>query len=169
MSIWDYFHVINGFSTPIGGVSWEHGVREKDIAKEVIVFLEDRRVLFIAGQLEVPEYCLRSVEKIRDFLTNELGKLPYKGSNEITLLEISIREMRSACEMFMTSFQRNTTKFDRISAWRINDNDEESVDFFMGLVNLRTSFALNINRISKEYGIEIKGQELKKIIDSYIT
>ena len=36
---------ITGFSTPIFGVSWNPDNTERDIARKVILYLQDRRVL----------------------------------------------------------------------------------------------------------------------------
>ena len=37
---------LSGFSTPIFGVQWEPPVIDRDVARRVISFLEDRRVLY---------------------------------------------------------------------------------------------------------------------------
>jgi hypothetical protein len=38
---------LTGISTPIGGISWTPPVDERDVAKKLLVFLEDRRALFM--------------------------------------------------------------------------------------------------------------------------
>ena len=68
------------------------------IAKRVITFLEDRRVLYEDRRvlydppMQVAEFCVASVEKIRQFLTEELSasSLPDDLKNDM-------RAMRSAC------------------------------------------------------------------------
>jgi len=43
-------------------------------ARRVIAFLEDRRVLYAPGEMEMAEHCVRSVLEIRHFLSDEIGK-----------------------------------------------------------------------------------------------
>jgi hypothetical protein len=66
---------MEGFSTPLGGVSWQPTEPEVSAARRVIAFLEDRRVLYAPDELEVPVHCVKPVLEIRHFLTGELGKL----------------------------------------------------------------------------------------------
>ncbi len=56
---------LTGISCPIFGVSWTPPASERDTAKGVVAFLEDRRVLYNASELEVPEHCVHSVIEIR--------------------------------------------------------------------------------------------------------
>ena len=66
---------LTGISTPFGGASWQPAEMEIAGARRVIVFLEDRRVLYDPCQMEVPDHCVRSVIEIRHHLSDELGKL----------------------------------------------------------------------------------------------
>ncbi len=87
---------LTGISTPFGGASWQPADLEVSAARRVIAFLEDRRVLYEPGQMEVPSHCVQSVIEIRRCLTEELGKL--EGSSE---LAASLRAMRAACRKFL--------------------------------------------------------------------
>lgn len=66
------------------------------IAKRVITFLEDRRVLYDPYNVQVAEFCVASVDKMRQFLTEQLftSSLPDDLKN-------NMRAMRSACRKFM--------------------------------------------------------------------
>jgi len=66
---------ITGFSFPLFGVSWNPSKPEIEVARKVITFLEDRRVLFIVYELESPSHCAESIVKIREFLTEQLFNL----------------------------------------------------------------------------------------------
>ena len=66
---------ITGISTPIFGISWSPPNTEKSEAGEVIVFLEDRRVLYNPSEMEMPGHCIQSVVEIRNFLTEKIGKI----------------------------------------------------------------------------------------------
>ena len=58
---------LTGFSTPVFGVSWSPPQSHIDVARSVIIFLEDRRVLYNPYELEVPQHCIHSVIEIRRF------------------------------------------------------------------------------------------------------
>jgi len=74
----DIANRITGFSVPIFGISWNPPEPEIDIAKRVLVFLEDRRVLYNPYHLEVVDHCIQSVLEIRDFMTDQIGNLSTK-------------------------------------------------------------------------------------------
>lgn len=169
INIWDYLRRINGFSvsTPVAGVGLQWEKKEKNseiihkIAREVIIFLEDRRVLYIENRFETPAYCIKSVHEIRDFLTEKIVEIPEpRNENEISELELSLRQMRAACQTVMTQNQN-------IDSHHFLKNKEEDIDFIMSIVMLRNVFALNIKRISQTYKIEVREPRLNEIINSY--
>src|SRR5260370_41813298 len=92
---------ITGFTTPIFGVSWEPPNNEREIAKSVVTFLEDRRVLYNPTELEVPHHCISSVIEIRRFLTEKMNDLDQNGE-----LAKNLRTMRAACRKFLDTTQR---------------------------------------------------------------
>jgi hypothetical protein len=69
---------LTGISTPFDGASWQPAEMEIAAARRVIAFLEDRRVLYETGEMEVPSHCVHSVIEIRHRLSDELGKLDSK-------------------------------------------------------------------------------------------
>ncbi|MCI0663329.1 MAG: hypothetical protein L0220_19875, partial [Acidobacteria bacterium] len=87
---------VTGISSPVFGVSWSPPELERNIARRVIAFLEDRRVLYDPFRIEIPEHCVTSVVEIRKFLTDELMQLD--SEKEITQ---TVRAMRSACRKFL--------------------------------------------------------------------
>jgi len=78
---------LTGFSVPLFGVSWDPPEPDVAIARRVLAFLEDRRVLYNAYHLEVEEQCAHSVTEIRHFLTNEIGALDKVQSSANTFAE----------------------------------------------------------------------------------
>ena len=182
MSIYDFLRRVNGFSisTPVGGggIQWDNRSTDKDkeTARRVITFLEDRRVLYVEGQLEVPKYCIKSIFEIREFLTNTICNLPLTGNDkEMTVLEISLREMRSACQMALTTLQALglyvdfSEQYGSNYATRKEGIGDPNYDFVMALVTLRTVFAININKISKRYEVPVRDNRLQVLIDSYMS
>src|SRR5579859_663151 len=81
---------ITGFSTPVFGISWEPPKEDRETAKSVVNFLEDRRVLYNPTELEVPHHCVSSVLEIRQFLTEKMDSLDQ--NSELTK---NLRTMRS--------------------------------------------------------------------------
>lgn len=64
--------------TGIGGfgfsVNWEKVPGDEEVARRVITFLEDRRVLFGMRHMEDEQYCVDSANQIRHFLTDQLSQ-----------------------------------------------------------------------------------------------
>lgn len=87
---------LTGFSVPVFGVSWNPHEPEIAVARRVLAFLEDRRVLFNPYHLEVADQCVHSVVEIRHFLTEEIGKL----STDSKLAD-HLRAIRAACRKFL--------------------------------------------------------------------
>ena len=66
---------LTGVSCPIFGVQWNPPEAHCTVARRVVRFLEDRRVLYVPYDVEIEEYCSRSVLDIRTKLTDEMGRL----------------------------------------------------------------------------------------------
>lgn len=72
-------HAIQAYRpTGIGGfgfsVNWEKVPGDEEVARRVITFLEDRRVLFGMRHMEDEQYCVDSANQIRHFLTDQLSQ-----------------------------------------------------------------------------------------------
>jgi len=89
---------LTGISTPIGGLSWTPATIDREVARRVITFLEDRRVLYADMNWEVPGDCARSAQEIRAFLTEVIGQGGI-GPN----LEQPLRLMRGYCRTFLNT------------------------------------------------------------------
>lgn len=88
---------ITGFSTPFGGVQWEPATLDGEVARTVLTFFEDRRVLFAPHRLETNEHSVNSVLEIRHFLTKILvaGGISEELYNRLD-------KIRIACQIFMS-------------------------------------------------------------------
>jgi len=51
---------LTGISCPIFGVSWQPPTSDVEVARGVIVLLEDRRVLYEPTEVEVADHCVAS-------------------------------------------------------------------------------------------------------------
>ena len=139
---------ITGFSIPIFGVSWEPSEPEITVARRVVAFLEDRRVLYNDYELEVPEHCVESVMMLREFLTSTLQSLP----NQEGLAE-HLRAMRAACREFLDDVQEGQRRLIIRSSF---DSGPRSWRFFTSLGKLRSEIGIRLGVLAVMYGLEVE-------------
>jgi hypothetical protein len=146
---------ITGISTPIFGISWNPEKTERDIARQVISYLEDRRVLFSPCELEIPKHCIDSVLEIRHFLTATIMDAPEKSE-----LATSLRAMRAACRKFLDEIDEPHVEISRFgghighfASWKFNS----------AIGELRGVFGIHIARVAVAYGIDVE-KDLASII-----
>ena len=138
---------MTGLSCPIFGVSWNPTEPDIAVARRVIRYLEDRRVLYNPSQMEVPEWCVRSVVEIREFLTCELQQ--GDGSSE---LFDSLRAMRLACRKFMDSVGNNNdiiSHGSHLGHWA-------SWEFNSAVGELRGVFGVHVARLATSFGLDVE-------------
>jgi hypothetical protein len=85
---------------------WEFVEDDRDLARALILFLEDRRVLFGVRHLEDEYECVRSALDIRKELHGLL--LRAKSGKQ---LEASMRAIQAACRDFVTAGGRDGERF----------------------------------------------------------
>ncbi len=139
---------LTGISTPLGGVSWEASESTVSAARRIIAFLEDRRVLYVPGELEVPSHCVHSVLEIRQFLTTELGKL-----NADSEFAASLRAMRAACRKFLQ--QVGTDGRDAIRHANIRGH-WANWTFYSAVGELRGTFGVHLAQIAAHCKLDIE-------------
>lgn len=135
---------LTGISTPIGGLSWTPPVDERDIAKQLLVFLEDRRALFMPYNMEVDSYVVDSILEIRQRLTEDLEKI-----SRSSFLGESISAMRASCRKYLTETQDGPR---RMHHWRMEGH------IWQALGELRAIFGIHIARIACAYDLEVEEQ-----------
>ena len=141
---------ITGISTPLFGIQWNPPVVESDVAREIIVFLEDRRVLYGPEEQEGPSYCRQSVERIRQMLTEKM--LRFSSSGEISKL---LRDLRTQCRRFCDEIgSPGFPKLARPVQKSILKRELEKLRLVAGKV---------IGALSVSYGIDVEN-ELASII-----
>jgi len=145
---------ITGFSFPIFGISWNPSKSEIEVARKVITFLEDRRVLYVVYELESPNHCAKSVVKIRNFLTEQLFELDAKSE-----LAITLKAMRSACRRFNNTIQ-NQYYSDRVSC---DLGMGEQIHFYNAMGEFRATMGALIGKILVQHGIDSEGQLIEII------
>ncbi|MDD3579876.1 MAG: hypothetical protein PHW74_02510 [Desulfobacca sp.] len=146
---------LTGISCPVFGVSWNPPEADCAIARRIITFLEDRRVLYAPYTMEVHTHCVDSVLKIRDFLTEELTKIGSKKE-----LDESLRAMRAACRKFLnTVYDGNGRDFHFASKYKL----WPGVVFDDALGQLRGVFGVQTAKIAAQYGLDVE-DELASIL-----
>ena len=154
---------MTGFSSPIFGLSWEPPTPDITIARRIITYLEDRRVLYEPYEVEVPERCIESITRIRDFLTSVLGEQAM-GKD----LEESLRNMRRACRKFAAAIEiRKGTLIGRPTG--ILDSESgtftlmppqgipmNDLEFNQALGELRGGFGIHLGLLAIKYGLDIE-------------
>jgi len=142
---------ITGISTPLGGISWSDlGPGDDKIVRQFLLFLEDRRVLFNAMQLEVVSQVHESINDIREECTKTLQALPPKA-----FAVPPVRAIREAGRRFHDDeneqFQ-HFAFFDR--SW---SNRDGSPGFFLALGAFRATVGQQVALLAAHYDIDIEG------------
>jgi hypothetical protein len=141
---------LTGISTPIFGVSWDPGQADVAVARRVIRFLEDRRVMFNPTVLEVPQHCVQSVIEVRRFLTAELGDLP-----EGHAVAPHLQAMRAACRRFLdTASEVEGGDPGRLRPWGLEGYP--AWEFNAALGELRHAVGLHVAQLAVKYGIDVE-------------
>jgi hypothetical protein len=145
---------MTGISTPIFGVSWNPPISDVAVARRVIAYLEDRRVLCVPAEVEVPRYCVASVIEIRQFLTDQLG-----AGGIAKELAASLRAMRAACRKFLDDLGVLSGRLDDLEARRWHGRYGHGLDDYLlnqALGALRGVFGVHVGQLAVRYGIDVE-------------
>lgn len=143
---------LTGISTPVFGVSWDPSEPAVAAARRLLTYLEDRRVLYVPSELEVPHHCVSSVLEIRRFLTDLLGAEDYGA--EFT---DAVRAMRAACRKFL----RVADELEGTHGWfgdRFNPGHFATWRFDIALGEMRGVFGIHVAQIVAKYGLDIEDE-----------
>jgi hypothetical protein len=141
---------LTGLSCPVFGVSWDAPEAGVTVARRIVSFLEDKRVLYNPSELEVPDHCVHSVCDIRQFLTHELGVL-----DESDKLRNPLLAMRAACRKFLDAVGVNNDHsrlhfpaghYGSYQSWVLNSAVGE----------LRGVFGIHIAQLAAQHGLDVE-------------
>jgi len=141
---------VTGLSCPVFGAQWNPPEAECLVARRVIAFLEDRRVLFVPSEMEMPHHCVESVLRIRELLTSELTKL-----DPAQELSLSLRAMRAACRKFLAVVEADDR---RIIQFAGHSGHYASWVFNGALGELRGVFGIHIARLAVSHGLDVENE-----------
>lgn len=96
---------ITGITVGPFGVSWTPSQDTRKIIRGLLVFLEDRRVLFAPYHMEYGPWVMQSVLEIRKELTKLLKNIPEDDPTSDVL-----RTMRGACRKFLQEYDNPKPK-----------------------------------------------------------
>jgi hypothetical protein len=139
---------VTGISTPLGGISWgDPGPGDGETVRQFLIFLEDRRVLYNAMDLEVVDQVHRSIHEIRAQCTKTLQALPPKG-----FAVGPVRAIREACRRFHDDETEQFRFFDR--GW---SRHEGGPGFFVALGAYRATVGQQVALLAAHYDIDVEG------------
>jgi hypothetical protein len=142
---------LDGFTAnlPWFSAQWKKKKSDKKIAQTVIIFLEDRRVIFGQWTGEVPEHCITSVFEIRAFLREQL-LIEDMGDGVGDVLRL----MLAVCRRFIDAAGHEGENF----TWRRRHTGGLTLDAFaVALGALRSSIGFCIAILADRYGIKVHG------------
>ncbi|MFB9832670.1 DUF6650 family protein [Actinoallomurus acaciae] len=137
---------LTGISTSFGGLQWETVEGDKDVARQAIIFLEDRRLLFGERYVEDEMHCVTSALQIRAFLTQQI-----EAARPGKTLEGVLRSMRAACRQFVDRAGPEAANF------RHRDPNPHTVDpLSLALGDLRTVMGLAIATMAEKFDLPVE-------------
>ena len=144
---------LGGFSSPFGGMTLRLPESERDVVRGVIVFLEDRRVLYSPHHLEISSQVVSSLLEIRKELTNALKRV-----SEESPAAKAFATMRAECRSFLTEDPPDFRHADH-REWR-GDMD---AGFFAKLGQLRAAFGRHFAELAVLYDLDLS-EDLRSIL-----
>ena len=145
---------LTGVSCPIFGLQWEPATSDVAVARGIIVFLEDRRVLYEPSQVEIPRWCVESAIEIRHQMTDLLVR-----GGVADELEGHLRAIRAACRQFVSTMgdpddERALLIATDERAGQVVGLHDYQLNQALG--ELRATVGLHVAQIAVKYGIDIE-------------
>ena len=135
-----------------GTVTWARTAGDRQIARSVITFLEDRRLLFGRRHLEDEEHCIHSANDIRIFIGRRISE-----SDPGDQLEGALRVIRWAARRFVDAGGPRGTNFSHRSSAAVTDR------FSLALGELRAHVGAQLAVLTHVYELPVE-YELAQII-----
>lgn len=131
---------ITGVSTPVFGISWTPPETEVEIARDLLIYLEDRRFLYTPFEDEDAGHIIQSIDQTRDVMTGFLQRAESK--SEITKC---ITTLRAVSRNFMS----------RVGAESSSAGIALGFEYILALGELRSAFGLQIAIVARAYGLNV--------------
>jgi hypothetical protein len=164
---------MTGISIPVVGVSGQPSVDESAVARAVVAFLEDRRVLFspydwtpLTGPFNIYgatirdyPFIIRSVHEIRQKLTNFLEALP-----PTSPLVEHLQKMRAACRHFL-----NHVEYADAYQTDTSLNQPFEVRAMVSLGEMRAIIGVNIIEVCEKFDLDIEPGQFRALLNAYAS
>lgn len=147
---------LNSVGTPFLSIGWTPSKTDSEIARRVIRFLEDRRVLFNPCAVEEPRHCAESVLQIRERLTKALEEVA-EGSE----LFKHLVAIRAACRKFLDSGHIQSAEEIRLA----DRYSLHTAFFFMALGELRATVGQHVAVMAVKWEIDVE-KDLASVLPS---
>ena len=144
---------VKGVSALGVGLSWEKTPDDAAVARKVLAYLEDRRVLFGERHSEDERYCVKSAIEIRNYLTERLAGDQKLGKD----LANALRVMRAACRKFIEAGGPEGRWFAGLGGGWPSDR------FWLALGELRATMGHQIAGLASTYNILVE-DELRSLL-----
>jgi hypothetical protein len=144
---------LNSIGTPFVSVGWVPAKADAAIAKKIIRFLEDRRMLFNACAEEEPHHCYLSALEIRKTLTDQLADVS-EGSD----LFKHLIGIRAACRTFLDRSPSSESRFDLHDRYSMHSNQ-----FFIALGELRATVGYHVALMAVKWEINVE-KDLARVL-----
>lgn len=143
---------LNGVSTPIFGLSWEPPRSDVAAAREVITFVEDKRVLYSPYEVEVPEHVIESVLDIRQQMTQSLMT-----GGMADQFVASLRTIRAACRKFLDRVGlRDREGRLHLPPSSFGMHHMHDIEFNQALGELRGVVGVEVAMIATAHGLDVE-------------
>ena len=140
---------LGGISAFGFGVSFKAPEPERQVVRDVITSLEDKRALYVGAISEQPDHVVSSVMDMRRELTAGLKRVGDKSP-----AKEAFRAMRAACRDFLTHPVMQESGRQMLHQRGLYQQEE----FLLGLGRLRSVFGQQIALLGFLYGIDIEEQ-----------
>jgi hypothetical protein len=155
MKFKDIARRVTGLSCPIFGIEWNPPLPESETARKVIVYLEDKRVLYNPYEMESPSHCMESVIQMREYLTSSIADL-----SAASKLSETLRGMRASCRRFLDKTQAEWY-FDKKKGRIEKLGMSGEIKFYNDMGVFRGEMGVFIVHILIMYGIDCESDLLK--------
>ena len=136
---------LNGFSTSLGGISWNKTTSSKEMFTHLLFFLESKRILVNPIELEFKDWCIESVLEIKQQLVGITQELKLKDFDADI-----IRNMIDACNDYL-----DTVKPMNLPGIIYKKDDRwEDLSFDRAMKAFRNSFKQEIAKVEKKYRLK---------------
>lgn len=136
---------LNGFSTSLGGISWNKTTSSKEMFTHLLFFLESKRILVNPIEFEFKDWCIGSVLEIKQQLVNITQELKLKDFDADI-----IRNLIDACNDYL----------DMVKPMNLpgiiykKDDRWEDLSFDRAMKAFRNSFKQEIAKVEKKYRLK---------------